>query len=1032
MVIGVPKETAVDESRVAISPASVANYKKQGFTILVEKGAGVKASFLDSDYEAAGATVVSDAKEIYQADVVMKVQPPSNAEAEKLKEKATIISLFYPAKNKELLEKLQKKNCTVFGLECVPRISRAQAFDVLSSMSNIAGYKAVIEAANHFGRFLTGQITAAGKIPPAKVLVLGAGVAGLAAIGAAKSMGAIVRATDPRPATKDQVVSMGGEFLEVKSEETGDGGGGYAKEMSKDYQRLQREMIKDQCRECDILITTALIPGKKAPILISKDMVDVMKEGSVIVDLAAEAGGNVETIKNNETYVYKGITHLGYSNLQNRMPTQASQLFSNNIYKYFMSMGGKGKFVVDLSDEVVRGSILTHQGTITWPPPVKPASDAAKAAGGDKSQPKEKSKEELEAEKYQKSHVVPLKETQTTVMYQTLGLVGLAAIGMCAPPVFAGITTTFALACLAGYQVVWGVTPALHAPLMSVTNAISGLVVIGGLVLLGTGTASPAVTSIALVATFVSAINVFGGFLITKRMLDTFTRPDDPQSFGHFYAIPVLAFLAISAASTMSGTACLLPYAYIAGAAYCVLSIAGLASNQTARRGNTLGIVGSSLGIGATLISFAPYISVAQYAPIIGALALGGVVGSTIAKNVEFTSLPQLVAAFHSFVGIAAVLVSIASFMNGFYIPMGEHGSLDNLHKSSIYIGTFLGGLTFTGSLVAFAKLQNLMTSAPLAFSGVQRFNAGLALANAAGLVAFMTMPLTLNSGLALLGFNAALSFTFGYIFTASIGGADVPVAITVLNSYSGWAMAAEGFMLGNTLCISVGALVGSSGAILSYIMCVAMNRSLTNVLFGAAPKPKNLDGSVAVAQTYSGDVTETNPDEVASWLVDSKNIVIVVGYGMAVAKAQYPVAELVAALRKRGHNVQFCIHPVAGRMPGQMNVLLAEASVPYDIVKEMDEVNEHFGECDLCLVIGANDTINSAALTDPNSSIYGMPVCKVWESKQVVILKRGLASGYAGVDNPVFFNDNTAMLFGDAKKVCDALQQKVAAKLNH
>ncbi len=1026
MTIGVPKETHHGESRVAMSPASVAQYKKQGFNIIVEKGAGAKASFLDSDYEAAGAKVVVNPDEVFQADVIMKVQPPSTAEAGKIRDKSTLISLFYPGKNKELLQKLQAKQCTVFGLECIPRISRAQAFDVLSSMSNIAGYKAVIEAANHFGRFLTGQITAAGKIPPAKVLVMGAGVAGLAAIGNAKSMGAIVKATDPRPATKEQVVSMGGEFLEVKSEETGDGGGGYAKEMSEHYQKLQREMIKNECRECDIIITTALIPGKKAPILITKDMVDVMKEGSVIVDLAAEAGGNVETIKNNETYVYKGVTHLGYSNLQNRMPTQASSLFSNNIYKYFMSMGGKGKFVVDLDDEVVRGSVLTHEGVITWPPPVKPASDAVPKV---ENKPAPKTKEEIAAELHQKTHVIPYAKTQKSVFLQTAGLAGLACLGLFAPPVFAGITTTFALACLAGYQVVWGVTPALHAPLMSVTNAISGLVVIGGLALLGTGHASATVTSIALVASFVASINVFGGFLVTKRMLDTFTRPDDPKSFGQLYVLPVASFLGIAAFSSFAGMPSLLPYAYVAAASYCVLAIAGLSTNETARKGNTFGVVGCSIGIGATLISFANTISVAQYAPIIGALALGGAVGSSVAKSVEFTSLPELVAAFHSFVGIAAVLVSIASFMNGLAIPMGDHGSLDALHKSSIYVGTFLGGITFTGSLVAFGKLRNLLGSAALNFPGMHQLNLGLALTNLGGFMYFMTAPLDMGTGLAVLGLNTTLSFIQGYILTAAIGGADVPVAITVLNSYSGWAMAAEGFMLENTLCITVGALVGSSGAILSYIMCIAMNRSITNVLFGGVGTNSSGGGK---AKTYTGEVTETNADEVAQWLVESKNIIIVVGYGMAVAKAQYPIANIVQMLRKKGNNVRFCIHPVAGRMPGQMNVLLAEANVPYDIVKEMDEINEEFSECDLCLVVGANDTINSAALDDPNSSIAGMPVCHVWEAKQTVIMKRGMSSGYAGVDNPVFFNENNAMLFGDAKKVCDQLQAKVSAKLEH
>jgi NAD(P) transhydrogenase len=309
----------------------------------------------------------------------------------------------------------------------------------------------------------------------------------------------------------------------------------------------------------------------------------------------------------------------------------------------------------------------------------------------------------------------------------------------------------------------------------------------------------------------------------------------------------------------------------------------------------------------------------------------------------------------------------------------------------------------------------------------MNQVNIALAGANVAGLVYFMSTPAVLSTGLYLLGANSILSFIQGYILIGGIGGADVPVAITVLNSYSGWAMAAEGFMLNNNLCLCVGALVGSSGAILSYIMCVAMNRSLLNVLLGGPTDPNK-----GPAKTYTGEVIETKADEVAQWMIQSKNIIIVVGYGMAVAKAQYAIADLVKKLTAKGNKVQFCIHPVAGRMPGQMNVLLAEAKVPYDIVKEMDEVNEEFEEADLCIVIGANDTINSAALDDPNSSIAGMPVCHVWKAKQVVVMKRSLASGYAGVDNPVFFNPNTAMLFGDAKKVCDQLLLHVTNSLSH
>ncbi len=1018
--IGVPRESNPDETRVAVTPANVAQYVKNGMTVFVEKGAGEKANFPDSLYESAGAKIVPNV--FGEADLVLKVQPPNTKEAEQIKSGATLISLFFPARNGELLKVLQNKSCTVFALDCIPRVSRAQAFDVLSSMSNIAGYKAVIEGANHFGRFLTGQITAAGKIPPAKVLVLGAGVAGLAAIGTANSMGAIVRAVDPRPATREQVESLGGEFLQVKINESGDGGGGYAKEMSEAYQKAQKEMVKQQCAECDIIITTALIPGKKAPVLITKDMVDVMKEGTVVVDLAAEAGGNVETTRPNENYVYNGkVRHIGFSNLQNRMPSQSSTLFGNNIFKYISSFGVKGNFQVDLNDEVIRGSILCQNKQLMWPPPaiVNPSPTVVK-------KDEEKTPAMLEAEKIEKTVTRPYKETIRAAWTTTAVLATLGAVGLTAPAQVSVALTTFALACIAGYQVVWGVSPALHSPLMSVTNAISGLVVIGGLVILGPATASPAVTAISLSAVVISSINIFGGFTITKRMLDTFARPDDPQSFGYLYAFPTAAFLGMFAYGHFAGAgASMLQLSYLVGSSFCIMSIAGLAAQSTSRMGNTFGIVGTSVGIVSTLVSFLPSIPIAHMAAIIGAMGAGGVIGTSIAKKVEFTDLPQLVAAFHSFVGIAAVAISIASFMNGY--AHFDEDAMGNVHKAAIYIGTFLGGITFTGSLVAFGKLQGFLSSAPLSFPGMNQVNIALAASNTAGLLYFMSTPAVLSTGLYLLSANSILSFIQGYILIGGIGGADVPVAITVLNSYSGWAMAAEGFMLNNNLCLCVGALVGSSGAILSYIMCVAMNRSLMNVLLGGPTDP-----SKGPAKTYTGEVTETKAEEVAQWMLQSKNIIIVVGYGMAVAKAQYAIADIVKKLTAKGNKVQFCIHPVAGRMPGQMNVLLAEAKVPYDIVMEMDEVNEEFEETDLCLVIGANDTINSAALDDPNSSIAGMPVCHVWKAKQVVVMKRSLATGYAGVDNPVFFNPNTAMLFGDAKKVCDELLQHVNAALSH
>jgi len=1020
--IGVPTEPE-SETRVGMTPQNVQKWVKKGCVVHVQKGAGTKANFTDKEFADAGATLVDD---VYaEADVVMKVNPPSDAEVKKIRSGATLVSMFYPAKNSDMLKALQAKNCTVFALDCIPRISRAQAFDVLSSMANIAGYKAVIEAANHFGNFLTGQITAAGKVPPGKVLVMGAGVAGLAAIGAARSMGAIVRATDPRPATREQIESLGGEFLKPKVDESGDGGGGYAKEMSEEYQKSQREMIKQQCRECDIVITTALIPGKKAPILITEDMVDEMKEGSVIVDLAAEAGGNVATIKNNTTYVRKGVTHLGYSNLASRMPTQASTLFSNNVIKYFNTIGNKDNYAIDLEDEVVRGSLLTTGGVITWPPPPPPKA-AVQDGGGAATAVKVKTPEEIKAEEHFKRVTKPYQETVRAAMTMTGGLAVIAAIGMTAPMQVTAACTTFALACIAGYQVVWGVTPALHAPLMSVTNAISGLVVIGALVILGPGTAPQSITALSLVAVAISSVNIFGGFLITKRMLDTFSRPEDPESYNQMYAIPTAVFMGLFVFGHLNGSAAMLQMAYLAGSAFCIAAIAGLSTQATSRLGNTYGLIGVSIGVTSTLISFYPALPVAQFAPILGAIALGGGAGYAVAAKVEFTDLPQLVAAFHSFVGVAAVMVSIASFMNGY--AHFDEDAMGFVHKLSIYLGTFLGGITFTGSLVAFGKLQGVMDSAPLKFTGQHQFNAAVLVANlGVGLFMFMTIPMATNfwTGFGLLMGNTVASFVQGWILIAAIGGADVPVAITVLNSYSGWAMAAEGFMLQNGMCLTVGALVGSSGAILSYIMCVAMNRSLMNVLLGGVGTESTVAGGQA--KSYTGTATETSNDEVAQWLVESKDIIIVVGYGMAVAKAQYSIAELVRMLRAKGNKVRFCIHPVAGRMPGQMNVLLAEAKVPYDIVKEMDEINDEFDHCDLCLVIGANDTINSAALDDPHSGIAGMPVCHVWKSRQVVVMKRSLNVGYAGVDNPVFFNQNTAMLFGDAKDNCVALQTRVA-----
>merc|ERR1712223_398265 len=980
---------------------------KKGFTVNIQEGAGRLSNFRDEDYAAAGGNIVSkDAA--FRQDITLKLRQPSLEEVALLRDEATLYSFLYPGQNPDLVNALAAKKITAFGMDCVPRISRAQVFDALSSMANISGYRAVVEASNHFGRFFTGQITAAGKVPPAKVLVIGGGVAGLAAVGQAKNMGAIVRAFDVRPAVKEQVESMGAEFLEVPIEEDGSTEGGYAKEMSKEFIEAEMQLFHDQCKDVDIVITTALIPGKKAPILIKKYMIDDMKPGSVVVDLAAEAGGNIETIKPGEIYSYNDVTHIGLTDLPSRLPTQASSLYANNISKLLLSMAGtKDHYHLDMADDVVRGSIVLNKGAKSWPPnpPISVAAAGPAATKVEKVAPPPPN--------YFGNQ---LKES----LSYTAGLGTLTALGMGAPnPAFTGMSTIFGLSVICGYHTVWSVVPALHSPLMSVTNAISGITAVGGLMLMGGGYyPTNAVEGLAATAAFISFINVFGGFIVTKRMLDMFKRPTDPPEYNYLYGIPAATFLASYGWAVSQGYPEVHQMAYLASSLCCVGALAGLSSQPTARLGNALGMIGVSGGVAATLGQLMPSHPVlAQMGMAAGA---GGLIGTAIAKKIEITDLPQLVAAFYSLVGAAAVLTCVATYIDHF--PTFATDPAATMIKSSIFLGTYIGGVTFTGSLVAYGKLQGLLNSAPLMLPGRHALNGGLLAANVGAMGYFLYSP-EYMAGLSMLGATSSMSALMGITLTMAIGGADMPVVITVLNSYSGWALCAEGFMLNNNLMTVVGSLIGASGAILSYIMCVAMNRSLPNVILGGFGTSSTGGGK---AMEITGTHTEWKIDDTVKAMVDAKNIIIVPGYGLAVAKGQYPVAELVSILKKKGKNVRFRIHPVAGRMPGQLNVLLAEAGVPYDCVLEMDELNDDFPDTNLTLVIGANDTVNSAAEDDPNSIIAGMPVLRVWKSDQVVVMKRSLGVGYAAVDNPIFFNPNTSMLLGDAKKSCDGLLTKL------
>ena len=509
--LGIPKEIYPNEYRVAATPDTVKKLQKLGFEILIESGAGAAANFSDEAYQQAGCHIAPNAHTLWtEADIVLKVRPPEDREIELIPEMGnTLISFIWPAQNQELLEKLASRNATVLAMDAVPRISRAQKMDALSSMANIAGYRAVIEAANNFGRFFTGQITAAGKVPPAKVLVIGAGVAGLAAIGAARSLGAVVRAFDTRPVVKEQVESLGAEFLELEFEEDGTGQGGYAKTMSKEFIEAEMALFAEQAQEVDIIITTALIPGRPAPKLITTAMVESMKEGSVVVDLAAEQGGNCEVTKPNEIYKYNGVTIIGLTDLPSRMAAQSSQLYGTNLWHLLKDMGGAEDYKVDFEDEVVRGALILHEGKVTWPPP-KTSNPSPPPA---KSQPGTVKTVVKEAEQ----------KSSGGFLWLILAGLALVGIGIGAPSSFLSHFTVFVLACFVGWQVIWNVTPALHTPLMSVTNAISGIIIIGGMLQIGSELTSPA-TILGAIAILIGTINISGGFLVTQRMLKMFQK----------------------------------------------------------------------------------------------------------------------------------------------------------------------------------------------------------------------------------------------------------------------------------------------------------------------------------------------------------------------------------------------------------------------------------------------------------------------------------------------------------------------------
>ncbi|MFZ3220182.1 MAG: Re/Si-specific NAD(P)(+) transhydrogenase subunit alpha [Rhodoferax sp.] len=524
--IGVPREVFPGEKRVATVPEVVEKLIKLGFSVAVESGAGDAANCSDEAYRAAGATVVDSAAALWaQSDIVFKVRPPTPAEVNLLREGATLIGFIWPAQNPELMQQLTARKVTVLAIDALPRtLSRAQKMDALTSQAGVAGYRAVIEAANAFGRFFNGQITAAGKVPPAKIFIAGAGVAGLAAIGTAAGLGAIVRANDTRAEVADQVTSLGGEFVKVDYEEEGSGGGGYAKVMSEGFQQAQRAMYAQQAKEVDIIITTALIPGKPAPKLITAEMVRSMKPGSVIVDMAAEQGGNCELTEPGQAVVKHGVTIVGYTDLVSRLSRQSSTLYATNLFRLTEELckTKDGIINVNMEDDAIRGLTVTKEGNITWPPPApKPAAAPAVAVA----------KPQAAVAKPKGGHgasSAPASAQRTAVLFAFAALL-FWLIGTAAPKEFLAHFTVFVLACFVGYMVVWNVKPALHTPLMSVTNAISSIIAIGALMQISpiagaVNRPDSLITWLAAAGIVLTAINMFGGFAVTQRMLAMFRK----------------------------------------------------------------------------------------------------------------------------------------------------------------------------------------------------------------------------------------------------------------------------------------------------------------------------------------------------------------------------------------------------------------------------------------------------------------------------------------------------------------------------
>ncbi|KAK3608903.1 hypothetical protein CHS0354_006944 [Potamilus streckersoni] len=782
MIIGVVKETLSYENRIPLLPETAEKYKKLGLQVYVENGMGNSIHIEDAAYIKAGAEIKSRAEVLQQSDIVAGIRKPADDKILHMKAGSLHISFLDAFNEKDLLNRLAEKKINSISMEFVPRITRAQKMDALSSQTNIGGYYAVMLAASHLSKVLPMMMTAAGTISPARVFIIGVGVAGLQAIATAKRLGARVEAFDTRAVVEEQVQSLGAKFVKIDIGETGQTKDGYARELTPEQLEKQREGMKKILSQSDIVVTTAQVFGKKAPVLLTADMVQAMRPGSIVVDMAVETGGNVEGSKLNQTVNINGVTIIGEANLPGRAAVNSSQLMSEGI--------------------------------------------------------------------------------------------------------------------------------------------------------------------------LVSA-------------------------------------------------------AYIIASVLFIVGLKKLGSPESAKTGNALSALGMFIAVAVTLFDQ----HILTYEWILLGVVIGSAVGVALAYMTPMTSMPQMVALLNGFGGAASVLVAAAEVvLNG-----TENSGIG--YNTAVYLTILIGAVTFTGSVIAFLKLGEYISGKPMVFVGQNIINSVIvaALLLLGVLYVFEVLPeQTANILIAI----TAVSLILGVLSVIPIGGADMPVVIALLNSYSGLAGAAAGFILLNSVLIVSGSLVGASGIILTNIMCKSMNRSIFNVLFSGFGSVK----SSGKTEKFTGEVKPISVSDAYLILEAASSVVIVPGYGMAVSQAQHAVRELADKLEKNGADVKYAIHPVAGRMPGHMNVLLAEANISYDMLFEPDLVNPTMETVDVCIVIGANDVVNPAAKSVPSSPLYGMPVIDADRAKTIFILKRSMGTGFSGVDNPLFFADNTRMVFGDAKTTLNGL----------